>query len=103
MSIKVVVAAKKWKSVALKSHAARSFVHAGTDAAASDVEAAKQARAEAEKAAAAAAFAGAGAHAQAQAGSAGGGTPPASAPDEAALIQPPRSTPPRPGMLKRAS
>ena len=94
VSIKVVVAAKKLKGAALKSHAAASFMHAGADTAAKgnaarDAEAAKQAGAEAEKAIAAAAFAGAGIIARGRAaGVAGAGddTPAASAPDEARPI-----------------
>ena len=60
VSLKVVVAAKKWRGAALKSHAAVSLLHARAEAAASDAEAAKQAGAEAEQAVAASAFAGAG-------------------------------------------
>ena len=90
VSIKVVVAAKKWRSAALKSHAAVSFMHAAADAAAKDDAArdevvAKQAGAEAEQAVAANAFANAGiaARGRAAAGAAGDDTPVASAPDEA--------------------
>ena len=60
VSLKVVVAAKKWRGAALKSHAAVSLLHARAEAAASDAEAAKQAGTEAEQAVAASAFAGAG-------------------------------------------
>ena len=90
VSIKVVVAAKKWRGAALKSHAAVSFMHAAADAAAKDDAArdevvAKQAGAEAEQAVAANAFANAGiaARGRAAAGAAGDDTPVASAPDEA--------------------
>ena len=94
VSIKVVVAAKKWKGAALKSHAAASFMLAGAGAAANedaatDADAAKQAGAEAEKAIAASAFASAGIVARGRAAGgavAGDDTPAASAPDEARQI-----------------